>query len=294
MKLIKNTLIPTSHFYIHLLKDGKSLKYGRYGIGSGSLLPDQLYADFHEFAIHFSAIHNESSQVLIYIHGFMADFEIFEQKAGFILQNQIFNPLFDKYPVVISLKWETSPDYRSSVLTGENTGSAFYEVLYSLLIHQRLAHVNLKWSFLCHSMGNRIFSGIAKADQAKLIKLKYGTICMMAADVSSSIFEDELDWLPMVAERIIVFVNKKDRTLEIANWLVTYPRLGKTGPVVPHQNVFVIDATPINDHEGIVPKISKHRYYYASASIRSLLCSLLMGKENVSLCGIQYEVPILK
>lgn len=292
MKLKKNTLVPTSHFYIYLLKDGRSLRFGRYGMGSTSLLSDQLYADFHEFVSHFAEIHPVSDRVLVYIHGFMADFELFEQKAGYILQDQIFNPISDKYPVVISLKWETSPDYRTSVMTAENTGATFYKVLQSLLSHQKSLGVNLTWSFLCHSMGNRVFSGIAKADQAAFQIFHFGTICMMAADVPSSIFEDELEWLPKVAERIIVFVNAKDRTLEIANWLVPYPRLGKTGPLVPHQNVFVIDATPINDHEGLVPKISKHRYYYASASIRALLCSIFQGNEKVVLKGVQYFLPI--
>ncbi|MBK8110323.1 MAG: hypothetical protein IPK46_08340 [Saprospiraceae bacterium] len=73
--------------------------------------------------------------------------------------------------------------------------------------------------------------------------------------------------------------------------MVAYPRLGKVGPNLPHQNVFVVDATPINDHEGIVPKISKHRYYYASASIRALLCSIFQGNENVTLNGVQYSLP---
>lgn len=292
MKSINNTIVPTSHFYIHLLKDGKTLRFGRYGIGNGSLLPDQMYVDFHEFASHISKIHPATNNALVYIHGFMADFELFEQKAGFILQNQIFNPILEKYPVVISLKWETSPIYRTSVLTGENIGATFYTIIKSLLSQLKSSGTHLTLSFLCHSMGNRVFSGLAKADHNESQKLQYGTICMMAADVSTHIFEEELNWLASAAERIIVFVNAKDRTLEIANWLVAYPRLGKVGPNLPHQNVFVVDATPINDHEGIVPKISKHRYYYASASIRALLCSIFQGNENVTLNGVQYSLPV--
>lgn len=291
MEIKNKTLIPASHYFIHLRKGSKNTRFGKYGLSQTTLLPQIIYTDFQEFASEFGKNEAHNKPILIYIHGFMADFELFEQKAGFILQNELFNPILENYPTIISLKWETSPDYRESIKSAESTGASFYSLL--LALQNIIQPINWKqsWSFLCHSMGNRILAGMIKADLTLGKQLNYGTLCLMAADIPSDIFETEWSILPEIAEKVVVFINEKDRTLEVANWIVAYPRLGKTGPTKELAHVFVIDASQINDHEGIVPKISKHRYYYASASIRALLCSIFKGNESVSLNGKTYFLP---
>lgn len=273
----KKDLVPCQHFFIHLKWHQQTVSYGRYGMGANSFGPLNQYIDIQEFASQISPYLHKNGSILVYVHGFMAHVGFFEKKVGYILQNQVFNEVVELYPVILSLKWESEPDYKESIKAAADKSLLLFETLY--LLHGELSKmdITISWSWLCHSMGNRIFAHIFTQWLEHNAEFTFNRVFLMAADVPSDIFSNELNLLPHYAQKTYVFKSKSDHTLEIANWIVPYDRLGREGLTLKNvfSNVFEVDVSDIQDHRGLAPRLLKHRYYYASETIRGYLVKLL-------------------
>lgn len=275
-------LVPTQHFFIHLRVDNEELSFGRYGLSRTRFGPIEKYNGLKEFITHIEPFFKENGEILVYIHGFMAHVGIFERKVGFILQNQLFNPLKDKFPIVISLKWESERDYKESIKSAPLKASLLLNAIMEIDQAYRNKSTFPSWSWLCHSMGNRIFAHLFAAWYKVHPGFSFGEVVLMAADVPGDVFDKELENLPSCAHKILIFKSISDKTLEIANWIVPYPRLGSVGitSINQHKNIQEVDVSGINDHEGLAPRLLKHRYYYASATIRAYLLVILQGEDK--------------
>lgn len=285
----KKNLKLTHHFYIHYKPGDINLLYGRYGMGSKQLLSAYQIVDLQIFKSEISELLQSSSRILVYIHGFMAHMGFYEKKTGYLLQKEIFDKTKERYPVVISLKWETQPDYGKSIKDSTQAGQQLGTALIEINDYLKQNGIYLHWSWLCHSMGCRIFTEMFKGMKAGYPRFE--NVILMAADIPYDVFEKELSELPFFTDRIYVFISNSDKTLEIANWLVPYVRLGRSGP--RHKiasNAWILDVSEVNDHEGIIPRLSKHRYYYASAEIRDYLLRVLDSASFVNVSGKITEI----
>lgn len=273
----KKDLVPCQHFFIHLKWHEQTVSFGRYGMGVNSFGPLNQYIDIQEFASQISPYLHDNGSILVYIHGFMAHIGFFEKKVGYILQNQVFNAVEEQYPVILSLKWESEPDYKESIKAAADKSRLLFETLFALQKELSKLNISIAWSWLCHSMGNRIFAQIFTFWLEHKMELKINRVFLLAADVPSDIFSKELKLLTHFAQKTYVFKSKSDRTLEIANWIVPYDRLGREGLALKDgfSNVYEIDVSDIQDHRGLAPRLLKHRYYYASETIRGYLVKLL-------------------
>ena len=273
-------LVPAQHFFIHLRRENEALSYGRYGLSRTRFAVIEKYTSLQAFVSNIEPFLLKNAKILVYIHGFMAHVGIFERKVGFILQNQLFNPLQETIPVVISLKWESEPDYKESIKSAAYKAGILLNAIMGIDQACRKNNTPVSWSWLCHSMGNRIFAHLFAEWYKKQSDLRFGEVVLMAADVPSDVFEKELKYLPFCAHKILIFKSISDKTLEIANWIVPYPRLGSVGrsPIHQHKHILEVDVSGIKDHEGLAPRLLKHRYYYASATIRAYLLSILQGE----------------
>lgn len=273
----KKDLVPCQHFFIHLKWHQQTVSFGRYGMGINSFGPLNQYNDIQEFASQIASFLHKNGSILVYIHGFMAHVGFFEKKVGYILQNQVFNKVLEEYPVILSLKWESEPDYKEGIKAATDKGRLLFDTLCALNKELSNLNITMTWSWLCHSMGNRIFAHIFTQWLKHNIELRINRVFLMAADVPSDIFSKEFELLPHYAAKTYVFKSKSDHTLEIANWMVPNDRLGREGMALKNtfSNVFEIDVSGIQDHRGLAPRLLKHRYYYASETIRTTLLKLL-------------------
>ena len=279
----KKHLRPTSHYYIHLRWQQRELAFGRYGLGKSSLVALTQYTDIQHLVQAMKPQIQSRSGILVYIHGFMAHVGFFEKKAGFYLQHDVFDHIQTNYPVVLSLKWESEPDYQQSIQSASQKAELLWGALLTIYRELDGGQMGLQWSWLCHSMGNRIFAHLFVKKQAEAKNMVIKDVLLMAADIPNDIFSKELNGLISSTCRTFCFISKTDKTLEIANWIVPYPRLGREGAVISasSSHLLEVDVSEITDHEGLAPRLLKHRYYYASNTIRKLLVMILNGEDNM-------------
>jgi hypothetical protein len=93
---------------------------------------------------------------------------------------------------------------------------------------------------------------------------------------------------PKYINKIYCFYNIDDRTLNMANQLKSYKRLGIFGPCNESRkisNIIPINTTGLKDNEGISPNMTLHRYYYSSPSVRKLISDILNNKPSGILNG---------
>jgi esterase/lipase superfamily enzyme len=222
--------------------------------------------------------------ILFYIHGFMADTPIFEEYVTTIMQNEVFDMIRDKYDLVISLKWTSSPNYTASLAIAHDKGRLFHNQIDTLISKVICNNNDLKLSFLNHSMGNRIFASIMDVYLGSRSRYRFDTVLMFAPDLENDVFNNRLALLPNRCRKIIVFYNQNDKTLKAANIWKAYPRLGIYGLCtirpLSSTNILQVDVSNLNDQIGIVPRINQHRYFYASPSIRSRTISELLNTNN--------------
>ena len=109
------------------------------------------------------------------------------------------------------------------------------------------------------------------------MELKINQVFLLAADVPSDIFSKELKLLTHFAQKTYVFKSKSDRTLEIANWIVPYDRLGREGLALKDgfSNVYEIDVSDIQDHRGLAPDFLSIGIIMQIETIRGYLVKLL-------------------
>jgi esterase/lipase superfamily enzyme len=125
-------------------------------------------------------------------------------------------------------------------------------------------------------MGNRVFEGFT-IEYLKNEKFPIKQVLMFAPDLEDNVFYTTMKDLPKYTQKVYVFYNDDDRTLRVANIIKPNKRLGIYG----HQkenlpdNIKQINTTGLKDNEGVGPKFSLHRYYYASPSIRKTICKIL-------------------
>jgi hypothetical protein len=283
-KLIaQETLVP-DHYYIYLKSVDKNstaqlsftTEFGKYGSTKKKLSPSIKY---NQLDTLLNAINeHEYKGVIFYIHGFQADNKQFEEVTSKFLHDEIFSQLDEKYNLIISLKWTSGMDYPNSVPTALSKGSTFLPMANKIIETLQTKNKDLNVSFLNHSMGNRVFEGLMIEQKKQAITWKLDKVLMFAPDVESNVFFTTLNHLPDQLNKGYIFYNIDDRTLSIAKMLREHKRLGIVGHDDPQNlpsNIIPINTTGLNDNEGLTAKITLHRYFYTSPSIRKKIIELL-------------------
>ncbi len=280
-KLFSQVNLVPDHFYIYSKSEKDSItfnyEYGRYGAIKQKLIINQRFEEFEVFLD--SANTSTYNGVVFYIHGFQADNKQFEEITSKYLHDEIFINLTHKYNLIYSLKWTAPIDYEKSVDIATRKGRAFMHQIDSIIKTLSLKNKEFKVSFICHSMGNRIFEGISKELLDNKQNWPIDKLFMFAPDVEANVFETTMKHIPAMSKNIYIFHNIDDRTLAMAKFMRPHPRLGIVGPEnkdkLPAQ-VKVFNTTGLKDNKGVGAQFTLHRYFYTSETIRNQMLQLLL------------------
>lgn len=273
------------HFYIYdHSNNGHDLDtytYGDMAIANKSLVKNNHWKDENRL---FEAIENAAGKLnpqkngmLIYIHGYQADNIYFMQKSGYVLQRSIFSAPTHPYGLTLSVQWSSVIPYTKAVTSAYEKGQQFVAILCKIkdLIH--LHHPDAPISFICHSMGNRVFEGLYQGWIQHDPKLSLQNVFFMAADLESDIFARSFQDIAHRVNHLSVYYHHEDVTLRIANAMVRHPRLGIFG-TMDHfcpPNCIQRDVTSVEDDKSFAGTLTNHRYFYGSQTIRTEIINQL-------------------
>lgn len=268
---------------------------------------------FYELYKNMSST-KERSDVLIFIHGYAYDFDdelkaIIDLKKIFIdnPESPVEHILFVSWPASSSIVPLTYfDDKASSINSGTSLLRLFYfytQFLKDIFSNRDLAPCNQRIHLMAHSMGNRVLQSMLYSLKKENILRVIDQVLLLNADVTYKVFddsEDSFNKLPLLANRISVYLNRKDAILGISQFTknILTPRLGKNGPgdIERFKDIVsIIDCTFIeNDLKNTLKfEIGNHWGYLSSSQAqndifqnlngidRNLITSRVKNNENV-------------
>ncbi|GAB0157588.1 hypothetical protein CHRYSEOSP005_28670 [Chryseobacterium sp. Alg-005] len=238
------------------------------------------------------------SDVLIFIHGYAYDFDdelkaIIDLKKLFIdnPESPVEHILFISWPASSSIVPLTYfDDKAASINSGNSLMRLFYfytQFLKDIFSHKTLAPCNQRIHMMAHSMGNRVLQSMLYSLKKENIVRVIDQVLLLNADVSYKVFddsEDSFNKLPLLANRVSIYLNRKDAILGISQFTknILTPRLGKNGPSsIEHFKdiVSIIDCTFIEDDllNTLKFDVGNHWGYLSSSQVQGDIFQNLNG-----------------
>lgn len=241
------------------------------------------------------------NDVLIFIHGFAYDFDgelraILDLKKLFIDNpaSPVNHILFISWPASGSIFPLTYFDDKAmSINSGNSLLRLFYfytQFLKDIFADRDLMPCRQRIHIMAHSLGNRLLQSMMYSLKTENISRVIDQVLLMSADVSFRVFEAQEDSfikLPLLANRVSVYINRQDSVLAISQFSknILSPRLGKMGPSEISnikQLISVIDCTGAkNDLKpGLKFQVGNHWNYLSSSSVQKDFIAVLNDEDQ--------------
>ncbi|PWN70590.1 alpha/beta hydrolase [Chryseobacterium phosphatilyticum] len=270
------------------------------GIKKSSLTVNNLGGTqrmFYELYKNMSST-KDRSDVLIFIHGYAYTFDD-ELKAMIDLKKLFIDNPLSPVEHILFVSWPASSsivpmtyfdDKASSINSGTSLLRLFYfytQFLKDIFSNRDLTPCNQRIHIMAHSLGNRVLQSMLYSLKRENILRVIDQVILLNADVSYKVFEDSEDSfnkLPLLANRISVYLNRQDLILGISQFTknILTPRLGKNGPSDIEQYkdiVSIIDCTFVKDDilSGLKFEIGNHWGYLSSSQVQNDIFQNLYG-----------------
>ncbi|MDQ1855076.1 alpha/beta hydrolase [Chryseobacterium sp. WLY505] len=270
------------------------------GIKKSSLTANNLGGTqrmFYELYKNMSST-KDRSDVLIFIHGYLYDFDD-ELKAILDLKKIFIDNPASPVEHILFVSWPASgsmiplsyfDDKASSINSGTSLVRLFYfytQFLKDIFSNRDLAPCNQRIHLMAHSMGNRVLQSMLYSLKRENILRVIDQVLLLNADVSYKVFEDSEDSfnkLPLLANRISIYLNRQDIILGASQFTknILTPRLGKNGPSdIAHYKdiVSVIDCTFVKDDllNSLKYEVGNHWGYLSSSQVQNDIFQNLYG-----------------
>ncbi|WP_374464027.1 alpha/beta hydrolase [Chryseobacterium sp.] len=270
------------------------------GIKKSSLTANNLGGTqrmFYELYKNMSST-KDRSDVLIFIHGYLYDFDD-ELKAILDLKKIFIDNPASPVEHILFVSWPASgsmiplsyfDDKASSINSGTSLMRLFYfytQFLKDIFSNRDLAPCNQRIHLMAHSMGNRVLQSMLYSLKRENILRVIDQVLLLNADVSYKVFEDAEDSfnkLPLLANRISIYLNRQDIILGAYQFTknILTPRLGKNGPSDIDQYkdvVSIIDCTFVKDDllNSFKYEVGNHWGYLSSSQVQNDIFQNLYG-----------------
>ncbi|MDW9380518.1 alpha/beta hydrolase [Chryseobacterium sp. JV558] len=252
---------------------------------------------FYELYKNMSST-KDRSDVLIFIHGYLYDFDD-ELKAILDLKKIFIDNPASPVEHILFVSWPASgsiiplsyfDDKASSINSGTSLMRLFYfytQFLKDIFSNRDLAPCNQRIHLMAHSLGNRVLQSMLYSLKRENILRVIDQVLLLNADVSYKVFEDSEDSynkLPLLANRISIYLNRQDAVLGISQFTknILTPRLGKNGPSdINHYKdiVSIIDCTFVKDDllNSFKYEVGNHWGYLSSSQVQADIFQTLNG-----------------
>lgn len=270
------------------------------GIKKSSLTANNLGGTqrmFYELYKNMSST-KDRSDVLIFLHGYLYDFDD-ELKAILDLKKIFIDNPASPVEHILFISWPASgsiiplsyfDDKASSINSGTSLMRLFYfytQFLKDIFSNRDLNPCNQRIHIMAHSMGNRVLQSMLYSLKRENILRVIDQVLLLNADVSYKVFEDSEDAfnkLPLLANRISIYLNRQDAVLGISQFSknILTPRLGKNGPsdIDRYKDIVsIIDCTFVKDDllSSFKYEVGNHWGYLSSSQVQHDIFQNLYG-----------------
>lgn len=206
-------------------------------------------------------------RIILFIHGYMADFTPVNKAMMDILNEDIFSK--QKEAVIIHLQWQGELTYSATQNYVKHVVGPDFASFFSHVIERLGKDVHL--SVLVHSMGGYVLQYILEHyNFAQSI-----SNCIMAApDINAHQFFHSA-YFGIQPKNLMILTCNQDKTLALANFLVPYNRLGVSQELIKHEDIAHQEITDFSEEDLLVGKLLKHRYFYTNRKVRALISERL-------------------
>jgi len=228
---------------------------------------------------------NTSDRLNVLIHGIWGNYTLAWKEMVKNLTEDVYINDDKEQKVMLSIIWDSSLNYVTGIKIARKKGDFLQELMRGLA---KLNNEETKTTFLCHSMGNRIFQHMITSsgllDQNVIAIDQY---ISAGADLESNIFDAEqpLHKLPSVVNDIVIYVHNNDRSLGMSKVINRNRRLGLHGvedlPSKP-DNILQVDVSTITDHLNLPSAISNHRYFYMNRTIMADIKRMIWDQDYMT------------
>ncbi|MEL6922547.1 MAG: alpha/beta hydrolase [Bacteroidota bacterium] len=274
MSLFLNTFVKaeSNHYYLKVLKNGVELGYYSNKWQRAKKIRRYAFHELNANEIRQTIFGEERGRVLYYFHCYLGNAPVYHHHSVKYL-NQ-----FSGIDKRVSIVWRSRRmGYQRSNAQAIREGKKLRELLSELF--QTEANENV---VLCHSMGNRVFEGVAAGLPADT---RFKLILLAASDVDVHIFKDSWAQLPLQSQKIVVYQHRKDRLLKTSKIVLKEERLGLHA--LQHMSAFrqmpnveVVDITDAAGQKLI--DTSNHTYWKYHSGLQRDIQLLLLGIEDDS------------
>lgn len=238
----------------------------------------------HPFVVELKEVLDEAgperAAVLFYLHAMWGSQKSFVHNSVGRLQEELLEGETPQLGTLVTILWHSShisykKNWKEAYPTGERMGRLIRELIDQLqegLPERAAIH------FLCHSMGNRIFEGMAQALMVDEPSSPYlDELVMAAPDLHADVFEEGRSFAEInrLARRVHVYYHNDDRILKLSELAHNEDRLGLAGPgtveVLPPE-IVIVNVNYIRRD-----RASRHLYFKDSFAVLDDIRNILSG-----------------
>lgn len=210
---------------------------------------------------------SKSKQLLIFIHGYFADFAPVNKEMCFVIDQDILGQREEM--TVLHLQWQSKLWYPSN---HEYIQSEVAPEFANLLDVMSLSMSDeIKYVILTHSMGGFVLEKLI--DLCDLVT-KTDACILAAPDMNAEQFIAS-SFMGLDPEKVMVLTCNSDKTLAIANFLKPFKRLGVSGDMLKEIGINFHEVKDFSEEELIIGKLLKHRYFYTNKKVRTFIANQL-------------------
>jgi hypothetical protein len=274
---------PLINYYVRISSDNSVLELGRYEGNSYRMkqllvLPaDSLRK---EDLRRFFNLTGDTGEVFVYLHCWLGNQTTFHKITLKGLNSSVTSDSNHRMGTTISIIWNSGlRGYQKSWELAPRSGKCVYKLLEWVTELK-----NGRASLFCHSMGNRVFEGVAaEASKNSAPTIRFREIVLAAADLESDVLEHSFRGVPQITGRLHILTNDRDRLLLLSKMIHGRGRLGLGGPANKEAileacpNLYVVDVTktvPL-----ITPEPGNHLYFHWNPKVKNHLSIIFSHRQ---------------
>jgi esterase/lipase superfamily enzyme len=212
--------------------------------------------------------YSSDAEILFFIHGFWGSLPFAIHRTAKEFQKSYFKNEKSKTVAIVHIVWDTNDiNYKNSILNISKSSLTLSKVFNS--IPSKIQFTN---SLMCHSMGNRF---LHETLTKQTVEVHFKKLILMAPDLDYRKYESSFSLFAKLADSVIVFYHKKDKTLKMSKSINKIERLGRLNKSDIAENIQFIDCTSIRDIKSISDSVMKHLYFITSATVKNQIETIL-------------------